>query len=67
MKSMETEMQVLNDIDTVVYSAFSWITPSDGLKWIQNSAVYKKLSCNVKQNVRLPLHRSVTLLKWLML
>ena len=41
MKSMEAEMQVLYDIDTVVYSTFSWITPLDYMKWIENGAIYK--------------------------
>ena len=40
MKAMENEMQVLNDIDTVVYSAFSTITPQDCEGWIADSGIY---------------------------
>ena len=41
MKAMEVEMQIIEDIDTVVYSAFSCIAPQDCLQWIENSAIYK--------------------------
>ena len=41
MKAMEAEMQANEDIDTVVYSAFSCITSQDCLQWVKNSAIYK--------------------------
>lgn len=42
MKAMEIEMQTLDDIDTIVYSAFSCITKTDCYKWIENSAIYNE-------------------------
>ena len=38
--SMENKTQVLNDINTVVYSAFSTITPQDCDGWIADSGIY---------------------------
>ena len=40
MRAMETEMQVLGDIDTIIYSAFSCITSSDCEGWISDSGIY---------------------------
>lgn len=40
MKAMECEMQVLMDIDTIIYSAFSSITAQDCEHWIADSHVY---------------------------
>ena len=40
MKAMENEMQVIDDIDTIVYSAFSTITASDCEGWITDSGIY---------------------------
>lgn len=40
MKAMEYEMQILMDIDTIVYSAFSAITAEDCEQWIADSHIY---------------------------
>ena len=40
MKAMGYEMQVLMDIDTIVYSAFSTITSQDCEHWIADSHIY---------------------------
>ena len=40
MRAMELEMQTLQDIDTLVYSAFSCITPGDCQGWITDSRIY---------------------------
>lgn len=40
MRAMENEMQAINDIDTVVYSAFSTITSCDCEGWIADSGIY---------------------------
>ena len=40
MKAMENEMQVTDDIDTVVYSAFSTITNEDCEGWIGDCGIY---------------------------
>ena len=42
MKAMEVEMQVLQDIETIVYAAFSTITPSDCRGWIADSGIYNE-------------------------
>ena len=39
MKAMEIEMQAINDIDTIVYSAFSTITSHDSEGWIADSGI----------------------------
>ena len=40
MKSMEVEMQALDDIDTIIYAAFSLISPDDCKAWIKQSGIY---------------------------
>ncbi len=40
MKAMELEMQALQDIDTIVYAAFSSVTPADCEGWIADSGLY---------------------------
>ena len=40
MKSMEVEMQALDDIDTIIYAAFSSISPDDCKAWIKQSGIY---------------------------
>ena len=40
MKAMEYEMQVLMDIDTIVYGAFYAITAQDCEHWIADSRIY---------------------------
>ena len=40
MKAMEIEMQAINDIDTIVYSAFSTITSHDSEGWIADSGIH---------------------------
>ena len=40
MKAMEDEMQVMDDIDTIVYSAFCTITAKDCEGWIADSGIY---------------------------
>ena len=40
MKAMENEMQALDDIDTIVYAAFSTITSDDCEGWIADSGIY---------------------------
>jgi hypothetical protein len=39
MKAMEQEAQVM-DIDTIILSAFTTITPSDCIGWINDSEIY---------------------------
>ena len=40
MKAIKSEMQALNDIDTIVYAAFSTISASDCEGWIADSGIY---------------------------
>ena len=40
MKSMENEMQVTGDVDTIVYAAFATITREDCIGWIGDSDIY---------------------------
>lgn len=40
MKAMETEMQLIDDIDTIVYAAFSTITKEDCEGWIRHAGIY---------------------------
>jgi len=40
MKSMELEMQVLEDIDTIVYAAFSSVSSNNCKEWIKASGIY---------------------------
>ncbi len=40
MKAMELEMQALQDVDTIVYAAFSNATPADCEGWIADSGFY---------------------------
>lgn len=40
MKAMEIEMQTMQDIDTIVYAAFSTITTQDCQSWILDSEIY---------------------------
>ena len=40
MKAMEVETQVVQDINTIVYAAFSTITPDDCQDWIADSGIY---------------------------
>ena len=40
MKTMEYEMETLEDIETIVYSAFCTITSQDCEEWIRESGVY---------------------------
>lgn len=42
MKAMEMEMQVVQDMDTIVYAAFSTITPDDCQGWIADSGIYNE-------------------------
>ena len=41
MKAMETEMQLLNDIDTIILAAFATITQEDCIGWIQDAGIYQ--------------------------
>ena len=47
MRAMESEVQVLGDIDTIVYSAFSCITPDDCVNWISETGIYVALECHI--------------------
>ena len=40
MKAMETEMETIDDIDTIIYAAFSMITSSDCEGWVSDSGIY---------------------------
>lgn len=40
MKSMELEMQALEDIDMIIYAAFSLISPDDCKAWIKQPGIY---------------------------
>ncbi len=40
MKAMETEMQLIDDIDTIVLAAFATITRQDCVGWIRDSGIY---------------------------
>ena len=40
MKSMEAEMQAINDLETIVLSAFATITPTDCQQWIHSIGIY---------------------------
>ena len=40
IKSMEMEMQAINDIETIVLSAFATITPADCQGWINSIGIY---------------------------
>ena len=40
MKAMEVEMETIEDIDTIIYAAFSMITTSDCEGWISDSGIY---------------------------
>ena len=40
MKAMEMEMQTIEDIDTIIYAAFSFITHEDCIGWIKDSGIY---------------------------
>ena len=40
MKAMEMEMQTIEDIDTIMYAAFSFITSEDCIGWIKDSGIY---------------------------
>lgn len=40
IKSMEAEMQAINDLDTIVLAAFASITPADCQAWINNIGIY---------------------------
>lgn len=41
MKAMEMEMQTIEDIDTIIYAAFSFVTSEDCIGWIKDSGIYK--------------------------
>lgn len=40
MKGMENEMQALEDIDMIIYAAFSSISPDDCKGWIKQTGIY---------------------------
>ena len=40
MKSMELEMQALEDIDTIIHAAFSSVSSNDCKEWIKASDIY---------------------------
>jgi len=40
IKAMETEMMVMDDIDTIILYAFAAITPNDCKNWITNIGIY---------------------------
>jgi len=40
IKAMEMEMQTTEDIDTIIYAAFSFITAEDCIGWIKDSTIY---------------------------
>ena len=40
MKAMEMEIQTIEDIDTIIYAAFSFITHEDCIGWIEDSSIY---------------------------
>ena len=42
MKAMEVEMQVLQDIETIMYAASSTITPHDCRSWIVDGGIYNE-------------------------
>ena len=42
MKAMVVEMQVVQDMDTIVYAAFSMIIPGDCQGWITDSGIYNQ-------------------------
>ena len=42
MKALEVEMQIMQDIDTIVYAAFSTITADDCRGWIADSGSYNQ-------------------------
>ena len=39
MKAIEMEMQTTEDIDTIIYAAFSFITYEDCIGWIKDSGI----------------------------
>ena len=41
MKAMETDMQMINDIDIIVLAAFAAITKADCQAWIKKVDIYK--------------------------
>ena len=40
IKSMESEMQAINDLETIVLSAFATITPTECQQWINSIGIY---------------------------
>ena len=40
IKSMEAEMQAINDLETIVLAAFATITPADCQQWINSIGIY---------------------------
>ena len=40
IKSMEAEMQAVNDLETIVLAAFATITPADCQQWINSIGIY---------------------------
>ena len=40
MKAMESEMEVINDIDTIVMTTFATITATDCEAWISGIGIY---------------------------
>ena len=40
MKSMEVDMQAIDNIDTIIYAVFSLISPDDCKAWIKQSGIY---------------------------
>lgn len=42
MKAMEVEIQLMQDMDTIIYAAFSTITPDDCQGWIADSCIYNE-------------------------
>ena len=39
MKAMEMEVQTIEDINTIIYTAFSFITSEDCIGWIKDSSI----------------------------
>ena len=40
MKALETEMEAINDIDTIVMTAFATISAADCEAWISEIGIY---------------------------
>lgn len=43
IKSMETELQAINDLETIILSAFATITPTDCQQWINSIGITRYL------------------------